>query len=90
MSLEARFTLVDLVRERGWAEEGRREDALWDALMVCNECDHRLIEHDQVAFTCRICSCDQSQRGLSAHADEYLTDFDEALRAARSDQEERL
>jgi hypothetical protein len=60
--------LADLYRER----RETREDILWGALMVCHDCPHRIIEHDEVAFRCSRCSCDQSQRGLGARADERL------------------
>jgi hypothetical protein len=74
-------TLADLVRFRF---EGNdyidRADVLWDALMVCHDCDHRMIDHDMVADRCTLCRCDQSQRGLSCHADARLTELGRAIR----------
>lgn len=70
--------LADLIVER----QEDRDDVLWGALMCCHECNHRIIEHDQVALRCRVCTCDQSHRGLGAYADEYLLDLGRALKEA--------
>jgi hypothetical protein len=70
--------LSDLLVERGES----RDEVLWSALMRCQDCDCLIIEHDQVAFRCRMCGCDQSQRGLSSYADEHLQELDVALKDA--------
>jgi hypothetical protein len=57
-----------------------RGDVLWDALMVCNDCDERMIDHDIVAMKCRLCPCDESGRGLSSYADDALLDLALAIR----------
>lgn len=67
--------LAVLIQER----QEDRGQVLWGALMCCRECDDRIIEHDQITFRCRVCSCDQSHRGLSSYADEYLLDLGQAL-----------
>ena len=59
-------------------------DILWEALMVCGDCPHRMIDHDEVAMRCRKCRCDQSARGLSSLADERLLALGGAIREARS------
>lgn len=69
-------TLADVIRDR---DEGEY-DELWSALMVCGDCPHRMIDHDQLAMRCLVCRCDQRQRGLSAHADERLMTLGTALR----------
>jgi hypothetical protein len=70
--------LASLIVER----QEDRNDVLWYALMCCQDCDDRIIEHDQLTFRCRVCDCDQSHRGLNAYADEYLTDLGRALKEA--------
>ena len=76
--------LSGLLRER-YGEPVDRADVLWAALMCCQECDCRMIEHDEVAMQCRNCDCDQSGRGLSAYADEYLIDLGQAVRDANAE-----
>jgi hypothetical protein len=76
------FTLADLMRERGYTRPEDRADGLWAALMVCHDCPHRMIDHDEIAFRCRVCRCDQAHRGLSARADDRLLALGVALREA--------
>jgi hypothetical protein len=71
---------AELLRERGKT----RVESLWAALMRCNDCDHRIIDHDEVAARCLVCLCDQGHRGLSAYADERLVDFGRVLRMAEA------
>lgn len=70
--------LAQLILDR----DENREEVLWGALMRCHECDDLIVEHDQVAFRCRVCSCNQEHRGLSAYADEFLMELGMALKEA--------
>lgn len=73
--------LGDLLRER-YGKRDFRDEALWGALMVCQDCPHRMIEHDEVAMHCLKCRCDQSDRGLSSWADDRLKALGLAIREA--------
>jgi hypothetical protein len=76
-------TLADVLRERyGPDLPAPKQDVLWAALMVCHDCPHRMIDHDEVAMRCTVCRCNQSSRGLSSRADERLRDLGVAIRDA--------
>jgi len=70
--------LAELLRERGDTEH----EVLWGALMVCNDCPHRMIDHDWVEMRCLRCRCNQSHRGLSSHATDRLLALGRAIREA--------
>ena len=70
--------LGELLHER-YGDRDYRHEALWNALMVCQDCPHRMIEHDEVAMRCTKCRCDQRDRGLSSWADERLIALGQAL-----------
>ena len=75
---QPRSPLAVLIEDR----QETRDELLWGALMRCQSCDCLIIEHDQVAFRCRSCRCDQSHRGLSSYADEYLMELGKAMKEA--------